>query len=238
MKSIFYLIYTIIFGSLGILVMTIGGLITLFITLIYKPLFYHMIKYISWIFITVMGIRIKIEGKFPIKGPYIIMANHSSMIDPFIWGIFMKGKFTGIVAVENFKYPIYGALLKKMNAISINRKDSKDAIKRVKQAEEVIKKGIHIGIHPEGTRTTTGKMNSLKKGGFHLAINSKTPILPIGFDGAFKFKPKNRITIQPTKIVVRIGKPIYPNEYNKMDINTLVYTVEKQLKILSGEFNL
>ena len=41
-------------------------------------------------------------------------------------------------------------------------------------------------------RTLDGKMLELKKGGFHMAINTKAPILPIGVKGAFAAKPRNR----------------------------------------------
>ena len=65
-------------------------------------------------------------------------------------------------------------------------------IKGIKKAEEVIKEGYHIGIHPEGTRTLHGKMNPLKKGGFHMAINTKVKILPIIIRGLYDIKPKTR----------------------------------------------
>ena len=38
----------------------------------------------------------------------------------------------------------------------------------------MIKKGYHIAIFPEGTRTVTGELGKFKKGGFHMAINTKT----------------------------------------------------------------
>ena len=51
--------------------------------------------------------------------------------------------------------------------------------------------GYHIVILPEGTRTLTGQLNTFKKGGFHLAVNTKARILPIITKGLFNIKPKN-----------------------------------------------
>ena len=72
-------------------------------------------------------------------------------------------------------------------------------------AEDLIKKGFHIAIFPEGTRTITGKISKFKKGGFHMAVNTKTKILPIIVEGLFSIKPKNRWTIipQPVKLIIK-----------------------------------
>jgi 1-acyl-sn-glycerol-3-phosphate acyltransferase len=80
-------------------------------------------------------------------------------------------------------------------------------------------------------------MNPLKKGGFHLAKNTNTSILPIGFDGAFNFKPKNRFTVRPTKVIIRIGDVISNTIYEKATIDDLIEITTIQLKKLSGETN-
>ena len=45
----------------------------------------------------------KIKGQFPAEGTYIIMMNHSSFIDVFIFPLIPRGAWTGITAAENFK---------------------------------------------------------------------------------------------------------------------------------------
>ena len=217
--------------------MFVGGFGVFVLTLIFPKFTYPILKFFAKIFVFCLGIKVKIEGEFPKDGPFIVMANHSSMIDPFLWGTFMQGKFTGIVADTNLKYPVYGWILKRVNAVVINRKNRMDSIKRMQNAEIVLKKGIHIGIHPEGTRTLTGKMNVLKKGGFYMAKNTNTPILPVGFDGAFNFKPKNRFLIKPTTIIIRIGEKISNKLYQRKSIDDLIDITTTQLKKLSGEIN-
>ena len=61
---------------------------------------------------------------------------------------------------------------------------------------------------PEGTRTKTGDLGEFKKGGFHLAVNTKASILPIITKGLFEIKPINRKTIKPGKIHIKVGEPI------------------------------
>ena len=137
------------------------------------------------------------------------MMNHTSFVDVFLFPLIPTGTYTGVTAAENFKLPIFSRLIKQINAIPIDRKNIDSAINSIKIAESVLNKNIHIGILPEGTLTINGKLNSLKKGGFHMAINTKCSIVPVGISGSFKFKPKNRWWLIPCKININIGEIIF-----------------------------
>ena len=181
------------------------------------------------------GVRPKIVGSFPREGSFIIMMNHSSFIDVFLFPLIPRGAYTGVTAVENFKYPVFSSLIRRLNAIPIERKNRRLAIKSIEKAEEVLKGGVHIGILPEGSRTSTGKMQPLKKGGFHMALNTGISILPVGVSGAFTFKPKNRWWLRPGPITINIGEPIHHREYMGLGVDGLLNRVESKLKKLSGE---
>jgi len=188
-------------------------------------------KVLSW----TVGAKIRVEGQFPADENFVVMSNHSCFFDPFIFPYFMKGMYTGVVAEYNLKYPVWKQFLSRINAIPVNRQNRKKAIQSIKKAEEVLKKGFHIGILPEGTRTLTGKLGKLKKGGFHLAMNTKASIILVGINGAFKLKPKTTWKLTPCEIIVKVGKPIPFSNYESMGIDEILEKVEKELKILSGE---
>ena len=177
----------------------------------------------------------KIKGSFPKNGTYIIMMNHSSFLDLFLFPLLPRGAWSGVTAIENFNYPVLSSLLRRLKAIPIERKNLNQAIQSINKAEEALKKGIHIGILPEGSRTVTGQMGPLKKGGFHMAINTSTSILPVGIVGAFGFKPKNRWWLKPGPVTINIGEPIPCDEYKNLGVDGLLNKVEMMLKYLSGE---
>ena len=79
-----------------------------------------------------------------------------------------------------------------MKGIPIHRKNKTHSRKSIEIAQELIKEGNHTAIFPEGTRTITGKLSQLKKGGFHMAINTKIKILPVIVKGLYDIKPKTR----------------------------------------------
>ena len=215
---------------IGLSIMIIFSFINLKIVFWFSKPFCRLLAF-------VLGAKVKVEGVFPENEQLVVMSNHSSFFDPFIFPFFMKGMFTGIVADYNLKYPFWKQFLLRLNAIPINRKDRDQAIKGIKKAEAVLKKGINIAILPEGTRTITGKLGKLKKGGFHLAMNTKASIIPIGIKGAFKLKPKTTWKLTPCQIIAKVGKPIPFSVYESLGVDGILEMVEKELKILSGEIN-
>ena len=204
---------------------------------LFLPLFYKIDKLCCHIMLSALLVLPKIKGGFPSDGTYIIMMNHSSFLDVFIFPLVPRGAWTGITAAENFKIPVFSTIIKRIQAIPIERKNRQASFESIKQAENVLKQGIHIGILPEGTRTLDGKIKPLKKGGFHLAINTNTPIIPVGVSGAFEFKPKNRWWMKPGLVTVNIGDPISINDYTTLGVDGLSTKVKKIIKSLSGETN-
>ncbi len=178
-------------------------------------------------------VNLKINGTIPTDRPMILMFNHSSFIDPFLFAYASPGKTTGITAVENYKYPVFGWMLKKWRAIPIDRSNMSKAKQSIKKGEEALADGYNVIILPEGTRTVNGRIRKFKKGGFHMAVNINAPILPIGSKGAYEFKPKNRWYIKPGPVSLNVGKIIEPEEFQKIGINGLVENVRNQFHELT-----
>jgi len=206
-------------------------------SLLYFPLFYRLDKICCRLIMSSLLVWPRLKGTFPSEGTYIIMMNHSSFLDVFIFPLVPKGLYTGVTAVENFRLPVFSSLIRRIKAIPIERKNRRAAIESIIRAEKVLKQGIHIGILPEGTRTIDGSLGPLKKGGFHMAINTGIPILPVGVSGAFVFKPKNRWWLRPGPITINIGTAINPSTYDGLGIDGLKNKVEHILKILSEGSN-
>ena len=179
-------------------------------------------------------VNVRINGTIPTDRSFILMYNHSSFIDAFSFAYSSPGKTTGMAAIENYKYPIFGWVLKKWNAIPIDRTDLQTAKQSITKGEKAFQEGYNVIILPEGTRTTSGKIKKFKKGGFHLAINTKAPILPIGSRGAFEFKPKKRWYIKPGSIDLNVGNIIEPDRYEELGVQGLSEEVRLQMQQLTG----
>ena len=221
---------------LGYLTLIIGGTIFLIITFLSSDrlrcraatLYCHAV-------LRSIGVRLRVIGTYPTDQAYIYMANHASFIDQFILAAIMRDKFTAVIAEKQAKYFFWGAILKRFRAVFIRRRDRGSAIASINQAGERLKQGFQVGFMPEGTRTLDGKLGRLKKGGFHMAISTGAPILPIGIEGAYRFKPKNRLLLRPGPVIVRFGEPVTAERYREMTMEEVMDEVRRQLLELSGE---
>jgi 1-acyl-sn-glycerol-3-phosphate acyltransferase len=94
-----------------------------------------------------------------------------------------------------------------MNALPFSRKG------KVRQTLESCRKVLAgdrnaLILFPEGTRSTTGRMNPFKGGVGELVAGTATPVVPCYLDGAFEAWPKGRMIPAPRRLTLRIGTPL------------------------------
>src|SRR3989338_5218121 len=122
----------------------------------------------------------KIKGieNIPKKGAFIIAANHASYIDHLIIVCtlikHLNKKVHFLAKKEHFDNIFKKAWHNYAGAIPIDRQaGGKEALK---WAIKALKQGKIIAIHPEGTRTLTGKLQKGKTGIAQLALATKAPV--------------------------------------------------------------
>lgn len=154
----------------------------------------------------------------PKKGAAIIAANHASYMDHMIIGAYiishLNRKFHFLAKKEHFDNFFKKWWHDYIGAIPLDREKGGD--EALRWAISALKQGKLIVIHPEGTRTLTGKMQKAKTGVARLALLSKAPVLPIGLIGTFEILPKGKYFPKFKRATMNIGKPMhFPEYYNK-----------------------
>ena len=118
----------------------------------------------------------------PTSGGVIFAINHLSYMDTPL--MLVNPVRTDITALVTNKYQDSAFISWFTNAaegIWIDR-DIAD-FSAIRKASAVLKRGMALGIAPEGTRSKTGEMQEAKPGTIMLAMKSGAPILPIGITG-------------------------------------------------------
>jgi 1-acyl-sn-glycerol-3-phosphate acyltransferase len=73
----------------------------------------------------------------------------------------------------------------------------------------LIRDGVSVWLAAEGTRSRDGRIGRLKKGGFHLALGTQTPIVPVAIRGTIDILPRGARSMHRGKRVdVTIGAPL------------------------------
>jgi 1-acyl-sn-glycerol-3-phosphate acyltransferase len=182
-------------------------------------------------------IQVTGERPDPVKGPYLYLFNHESMLDQFIVAAAIPEFINGIGALKQFSYPLWGLIIKRYGVIPIKRRDLKEAIKSLDLVAEEIGNGVSFFIAPEGTRTVTGELGVFKKGPFHLALNTGVTIAPIILINAFEAKPKTDWRIKPGKIIVHFDKVITGADYEEKTMLELRAYVKERMQTVKNKYS-
>ena len=140
----------------------------------------------------------------PKEGAMIMAANHMSNWDPPILGTYLPRTVGYMAKEELFKPAIAGAIIKSLNAFPVKRGAS--ARGAIKMALNILKKGLCLGIFPEGTRSRDGKLHKAQAGVSLIAAMSKAPVVPTALIGTNKIWSKEEKFPQLTIV---FGEPIY-----------------------------
>ena len=114
------------------------------------------------------------------KNQYVIISNHQSAIDILVTFAAIPLPISFFTKKELFFIPIFGWAMKSAGMVYVDRKNKNKSKKSVSEALiKIDRTKLSILNYPEGTRTSFNRLNTFKKGGFILAIQSKYPIIPL-----------------------------------------------------------
>ncbi len=149
------------------------------------------------IWLPLAGCPIKIKGKenFAPGHAYIVTCNHNSLMDVPVSCPYIPGANKTIAKTSFAKIPFFGFFYMK-GSVLVDRKSETSRRQSYEKMKEVLRKGMHMSIYPEGTRNRTGEpMKKFHEGAFKLAKETCNEIIP-----AILFN---------TKKVLPLGKPFY-----------------------------
>ncbi len=138
----------------------------------------------------------------------IFASNHQSFLDPWVVGLCLPGQLSYLARDSLFRFPVFGAVLRSLNAIPVAR-ESQAPRQAIDVCVEALAEGRGLVLFPEGTRTRDGSMGPLKRGLALIARRSGATVVPVLVDGAFEAWPKDRLLPRPgVPISVYFGAPI------------------------------
>lgn len=130
-----------------------------------------------------MGFYYKVEReqKLEAKKSYMLVANHTSMIDIMMMLAITKNPFVFVGKKELAKIPLFGFFYKR-TCILVDRSSPKSRMEVYKRAQKRLHQGMSICIFPEGgVPDESIVLDEFKDGAFRLAIEHQIPIVPMTF---------------------------------------------------------
>lgn len=151
-----------------------------------------------------------LENVRDMEAPFIIMGNHTTMLDPFMLAAAVpKYQIRFIGKKELWKIRPFAWFANNIKAIPVDRHNTD--MEAMRACMRVTREGHVLGIFPEGTRHHGGLMTELESGVAMIALRSRVPLVPVYIAG--------KLGLFRT-LHVYVGKPIKMDDLREMGINT------------------
>ena len=176
-------------------------------------------------------VRVEVSGGEDLDPhePYVFAANHSSIFDILVLLAYLPFQFRWLAKEELFRIPFFGASMKSIGYIPIDRSNPRAGVRSLKHAADRIRAGASVIIFPEGTRTRDGRIQDFKRGGFTLAVRAGRPVVPVSISGAFRILPPKSLKLRPGHIKIVLDRAVPTAGLDRDEQNRLIEKVRQAI---------
>ena len=170
----------------------------------------------------------------PKQGPFLLVSNHQSFLDPIFCGSRPKRHFYFLARDTLFENWFFGPLIRSVYAIPVKREQGD--LGAMKKVISILKEGDGVCLFPEGTRTRDGKILPFTAGLGLLCRRGNATIVPVVIDGAYECWPRTQKLFKTGfPVMVHYGKPISSQEAKEMGDKKLAQLLTDTLRKMQNE---
>jgi len=190
-----------------------------------------------WVFgriVLKMWYRIRVTGKehIPHNKSFLMVANHESYIDPFLFGIFVPFDIQFVTTADVFTNRFMNFLLKGVGTFPMRR--HRQDLRSIRTMIRMINEGRTVCIFPEGGRSFDGSPLRIVDETVKLIQRCKVPILPVQISGAYEIWPRWAPNRRRSQFSAHF-QPVIPVE-DQSDLNELRKRIQKAIFPENREF--
>ncbi|MDB5099831.1 MAG: phospholipid/glycerol acyltransferase [Cyanobacteria bacterium RYN_339] len=124
------------------------------------------------------------ESNIPSRGPALLVANHRSVMDPYVMTARTKRVVNWVMAPFVSSIPVFGWLAEQAGAISIIKGEEGKAEALIDRMDAVLRQGRLVGIFPEGMDNFKRPVGPMTLSQFHgtfmrVVLRAAIPNLPV-----------------------------------------------------------
>ncbi|BDH58081.1 1-acyl-sn-glycerol-3-phosphate acyltransferase [Tsukamurella sp. PLM1] len=163
----------------------------------------------------------------PKDGAAILASNHLAVMDSFFLPLMVPRPIKFLAKSEYFTGKGLKGAFKKwffssVGCIPIVRGSASAAQDALNAGVGALEKGQLLGLYPEGTRSPDGRLFKGKTGMARMALETGAPIIPVAMVDTEKFNPPGSTLPHPTRVQVRIGRPLDFSRFEGMSGNRFI----------------
>jgi len=181
--------------------------------------------------------RLSVAGieRLPRTGPAVLVANHTSWLDPIVLPLALPRK-PGFLAMEElWKMPVVGFVMRAYGHLAIPLHRGAVDATALRRALGVLKEGALLIVFPEGGISPDGRLRPFHRGAALLAARAGAPLVPVAISGTRDALPLTRVVPRLRPITIRIGAPIPVTGTAREDLVRAGEEAAQQIQTLLGE---
>lgn len=171
----------------------------------------------------------------PQQGPAILVANHTSFLDPVFLYAIAPTKPRFIVWEAHYRLPVLGWLYRALNAIPADIWSATNTPIRPRAYREALghlQAGGILAVFPEGGRTPDGRFLKWRVGAARLALSIQAPIIPITFNGFYRIWPMYRALPRRGQVEIVVHPPVDPSPWRSLPRRQAAHHLTRHLRDL------
>ena len=189
-----------------------------------------------------------VEGleNIPESGPAILASNHLSFSDSIFLPVAVPRKITFMAKSEYFegtgiRGKVTAAFVRGAGQVPVDRTGGNASMAAITTGVRLLKEGHMLGIYPEGTRSSDGRLYRGKTGVARIALESRVPVIPVAMINTEMVQPIGRSRPNfGVEVGIRIGAPLdfsryYGMEDDRFVLRSLTDEIMYRIMDLSGQ---
>jgi len=203
----------------------------------YRAFYRFTTRVLHLAMLPIASITIHGADHMPKHGPLIVASNHLHNFDPVVIGIALHRNLRPMSKKELWKTRFSGFVVEFYGAFRVNRGKPDRAALRF--AEELLKQGEVLFMFPEGSRSTSGKIEHVLPGAAFVAVRTGALILPVGVSGTQSLPLDAKAAKTPhhrgrSHVTVTVGEPFHltPGPNGKYDMTAATDEIMRHVAAL------
>ena len=188
---------------------------------------------------TLCGMEVRGLENVPRSGPFILVPNHQSIIDPVVVQSFCPRVVHSMTKSTQFAGGFSRWLVTRLHGFPVRRfRIDPQSVRVVLRRLEA---GEGVCVYPEGERSWDATLQRFRRGTLRVLLRAEVPVIPVGVDGAWDVWPRwRRLPRAGVKIRLTFGEPLDLGTYRTRDereaaVPKAEATLRDALLELSGE---
>ena len=179
-------------------------------------MFYWLVKYtLRPLFRVFFRPQVTGERHIPSSGGALLASNHLSMCDSLFLPVMTRRRVSFLAKNEYFtgrglKGRAKAAFVRGTGLIPIDRDDADAAAAALATGVRAVRRGMLLGVYPEGTRSPDGRLYRGKTGIARMAMDAGVPVVPVAMVNTDRVQPIGRVVPRLAQVGVRVGEPLEP----------------------------